>query len=93
MEERLFFLIVLLVTPALVSSQTAVPKATQDHGHPMHLKPTQTAVTGCLTKNANDEYELVDEKGNRNLLYSSTVPLDTHVEQSVTLIGERSCHA
>jgi hypothetical protein len=90
MEERLFLMTVLLVTPALVSSQTAVPKATQDHGRPMHLKRNQSAVTGCLTKNPHKEYELVDEKGNHNLLYSSTVPLDTYVGQSVTVIGERS---
>jgi hypothetical protein len=90
MEERFFILTVLLVTPALVSSQTGVPKATQDHGHPMHLKRNQSVVTGCLMKNPHNEYELVDEKGNHNLLYSSTVPLDTYVGQSVTLIGERS---
>jgi len=56
----------------------------------MHLKGNQSAITGCLTKNPHDEYELVDEKRVHNLLYSSTVPLDTYVGQSVTLIGERS---
>lgn len=56
----------------------------------MHLKHNQSAVTGCLTKNPHNEYELVDEKGIHNLLSSSTVPLDTYVGQSVTLIGERS---
>jgi hypothetical protein len=90
MEESFFLLTVLLVTPALVSSQTAVPKATQDHGRPMHLKRNQSAVTGCLTKNSHNEYELVDEKGNHHLLFSSTVPLDTYLGQSVTVIGERS---
>ena len=89
MEKR-FLLTVLLLTPAVVFSQTGVPRATQDHGHPMHLKRTQTAVTGCLTKNTHNEYELVDEKGIHNLLHSSTVPLDTYVGQSVTLVGERS---
>ena len=90
MEERFFLLTVLLVTPALVSSQAVVPRATQDHGHPMHLKRNQTAVTGCLKKNSHNEYELVDENGNHNLLYSSSVPLDTYVGQSVILVGERS---
>ena len=56
----------------------------------MHLKQNQTALRGCLTKNPHNEYELVDEKGIHNLLYSSTVPLDTYVGQSLTLIGERS---
>jgi hypothetical protein len=90
MEERFFLLTVLLVTPVLVSSQAVVPKATQDHGRPLHLKRNQSAVTGCLKKNSHNEYELVDENGNHNLLYSSTVPLDTYVGQSVTLVGERS---
>jgi len=56
----------------------------------MRLKRNQTAVTGCLTKNPHNEYELVDEKGIHSLLYSSTVPLDTYVGQSVTVMGERS---
>jgi len=56
----------------------------------MHLKRNQTSVTGCLTKNPHNEFELVDEKGIHNLLYSSTVPLDTYVGQSVTVMGERS---
>jgi hypothetical protein len=89
MEERFFLLTVLLVTPALVSSQTTVPKAAQDHRRPMHLKRNQSAVTGCLMKNPHGEYVLVDEKGIHNLLYSSTVPLDTYLGQSVTVIGER----
>lgn len=90
MGERFLLLTVLLVTPTLVSSQSGVPKATQDHGRPMHLKLNQSAVTGCLTKNPHNEFELVDVKGIHNLLYSSTVPLDTYVGQSVTVIGERS---
>lgn len=90
MGERFFLLTVLMVTPALVSSQTVVPKAPQKHGRPMHLSPNQSAVTGCLKKNSHNEYELVDENGNHNLLYSSTVPLETYVGQSVTLVGERS---
>jgi hypothetical protein len=56
----------------------------------MHLKRNQIAVTGCLTRNLHGEYELVDEKGIHNLLYSSTVPLDTYVGQSVTVMGERN---
>ena len=56
----------------------------------MHLGRNQSALTGCLTKNLHGEYELIDEKGIHNLLYSSTVPLDTYLGQSVTLIGERS---
>ena len=90
MKERLLLLTVLLVTPALVSSQTGAPKAAQGHGPPMHLGRNQSALTGCLMKNPHGEYVLVDEKGIHNLLYSSTVPLDTYLGQSVTLIGEQS---
>jgi len=90
MKERFLLVTVLLVTPGLVFSPSRVPKGTQDHGPPMHLKRNQSAVTGCLTKNSHNEYELVDGKGIRILLYSSTVPLDTYVGQSVTAIGERS---
>jgi len=90
MKERLVLLTVLSVTLALVFSQTGVPKMTQGHGPPMHIKHNQTALTGCLTKNPNNEYELVDEKGIHTLLYSSTVPLDTYMGQSVTLVGELS---
>jgi len=90
MKERLLLLIVLLLTPALVCIQTRVPKATPQHGAPMHLKRNQITVKGCLTKNPHNDYELVDEKGTHNLLYSSTVPLDTYVGQSVTVMGERS---
>jgi len=90
MKELLVLLTVLSVTPALVFSQTGVPKTTQSHGPPMHIKHNQSALTGCLAKNPYNEYELVDEKGTHTLLYSSTVPLDTYMGQSVTLVGELS---
>src|SRR5215469_3183251 len=90
MKELLVLLTILSVTPALVFSQTGVPKTTQSHGPPMHIKHNQSALTGCLAKNPYNEYELVDEKGTHTLLYSSTVPLDTYMGQSVTLVGELS---
>ena len=90
MEKRFFLLTVLSVTPALVSCLTGVRNATQNNTPPMHLMRNQSAVTGCLTKNSHGEYELVDEKGIHTLLYSSTVPLDTYMGQSVTLVGELS---
>ena len=89
MKKRLVLLTVLSVT-ALVFSQTGVPKTTQGHGPPMHIKHNQSSLTGCLKKNPYNEYELVDEKGIHTLLYSSTVPLDTYMGQSVTLVGELS---
>lgn len=90
MKEQILLLTVLSVASALLSIPAQLPKATQGHGPPMHLKRNQTTVTGCLTKNPNNEYELVDEKGIHDLLESSTVPLDTYAGQSVTVMVERS---
>jgi len=90
MKERLVLLTVLSVTPTLVFGQAGVQKTTQGHGPPMHIKHNESALTGCLTKNPYNEYELVDKKGIHTLLYSSTVPLDTYMGQTVTLVGELS---
>ena len=90
MNVRLVLLTVLSVTPTLVFGQAGVQKTTQGHGPPMHIKHNESALTGCLTKNPYNEYELVDKKGIHTLLYSSTVPLDTYMGQTVTLVGELS---
>ena len=37
-----------------------------------------------------NEYQLVDEKGITNQVYSATVHLDSYVGQSVTLTGDQS---
>jgi hypothetical protein len=81
MQLRLFLLVILLVIPALVFSQSATPKMTTNY----------VTITGCLTKNAHGEYELVDQKGVQNLVYKSDrVDLESHVGQSVSLTGEQS---
>ena len=81
MKLRPFLLVIVLVIPALVFSQSATPK-----------KTTQlVTITGCLTKNAHGYYELVDQKGVRNLVYKSErVDLESHVGQSVSLTGQQS---
>ena len=81
MQLRLFPLVILLVIPALVFSQSSAPKMTTH----------QVTITGCLTKNSHGDYELVDQKGVHNLIYKSErVDLESHVGQSVSLTGEQS---
>lgn len=81
MQLRLFLLAILLVFPALVFSQSASPKMTTHY----------VTITGCLTKNAHGEYELVDQKGVHNLVYKSErVDLESYVGKSVSLTGEQS---
>lgn len=80
MQQRLFPLVILLAIPALLFSQSATPKTTQ-----------QVTITGCLTKTPHGDYELVDQKGVHNLVYSSEyVDLESHVGQSVSLTGVQS---
>jgi hypothetical protein len=75
MRGRLFVLAILVVAPALAFSQS----------------PKQKTITGCLTSTGQpDEYRLVDKKGVTNLVYSTSVHLDSYVGQSVTLIGDQS---
>lgn len=69
---KIFLLTILLVAPALASTQHNI------------------TVTGCLTKNSHNEYELVDQKGTTYLLYGSTVNPGSYVGQSVSLNGDRS---
>ena len=81
MQLRLFLLVILLVIPAHVFSQSANPKMTTH----------DVTITGCLTKNSHGDYELVDQKGVHNLVYKSErVDLESHVGQSVSLTGEQS---
>ena len=78
MRGRLFALVILVVAPVLAFSQSPKPK-------------THSKITGCLTSTGDPEgYQLVDEKGITNLVYSATLHLDSYVGQSVTLIGDQS---
>jgi hypothetical protein len=78
MRGRLFVLAILVVTPALALSQSPKQK-------------NHSKITGCLTSAGQpDEYQLVDKKGVTNLVYSTSVHLDSYVGQSVTLIGDQS---
>ena len=69
MRGRLFVFAILVVAPALTFSQS--PKA-----------KTHSTITGCLTSTGHpNEYQLVDEKGITNQVYSGTVHLDSYVGQ------------
>ena len=49
-----------------------------------------STITGCLTKSTHDTYRLVDQNGKTNMVYSTSVKLDSYVGQSVTLTGKQS---
>src|ERR1700756_3637458 len=77
MRRRLLLVAILVVAPALAFSQ--------------YKQKSHSKITGCLTSTGQpDEYQLVDEKGVTNHVYSGTVHLDSYVGQSVTLTGDQS---
>jgi hypothetical protein len=74
MRVRLLVLAILVIMPALASP-----------------KKTHTTITGCLTGTSKpDEFQLVDEKGVTNIVFSVTLHLDSYVGKSVTLTGDQS---
>src|SRR5438045_3035068 len=78
MRGRLFLLAILVVAPVVAFGQSPKPR-------------THSKITGCLSSTGHpDEYQLVNEKGVTNLIYSVTVHLDSYVGQSVTLTGDQS---
>jgi hypothetical protein len=89
-KDKLFLLMILLVAPALALCQSDTQSATQDTTRQTVQQGNHISITGCLTSNKHHEYELVDEKGTTNLVYSTSVKLDPYVGQSVTLVGDRA---
>lgn len=59
-------------------------------GTPSTQNGKRSTITGCLTSSAHDTYRLVDQKGVTNMVYSTTVRLDSYVGQFVTLVGNQS---
>ena len=77
----------LLLNPlAPLAVRAQQPPQAKDNG----LGHQDEAISGCLTKNALKEYELVDEKGRDNLPYSTVVDLNKYVGHTVTLVGRRA---
>jgi len=75
---------IFLLSPLSVRAQESSQPKDNELGH------QDEAITGCLTKNAHKEYELVDEKGRDNLPYSTIVDLNKYVGHTVTLVGRRA---
>ena len=78
MRGSLFVLAISVFAPVLVFSQSPKPK-------------THQTIVGCLTSTGSShEYQLVDQKKVTNIVYSTTVDLDSYVGQSVSLVGDKS---
>jgi len=91
MKQSLFLLTILLVSAALCAAQSASQASGQQNSPPSSKQSNHVTITGCLTKNPHDEYDLVDQNGIHNLVYKSDkFDLDSYVGQSVTLVGDRS---
>jgi hypothetical protein len=73
-----------LLSPLAVRAQQPPQAKDNELGH------QDEAITGCLTKNALKEYELVDEKGRDNLPYSTIIDLNKYVGHKVTLVGRHA---
>src|ERR1700746_2149691 len=85
MKLSIFLLVTLLLNPVVVPAQNT---AEEQQANDLHHK--RIAITGCLTKNSLNEFELIDEEGTDNLPYSPTMDLNQYVGQSVRLIGTRA---
>ena len=59
-----------------------------DKTNDLHQQPIN--ITGCLTKNSLNEFELIDQGGIDNLPYSAVVELNQYVGKTVTLVGHRA---
>src|SRR5215471_271366 len=81
MKSTLLLFVTLLLAPFSTSAQQPAQGKDSELGH------KDSTITGCLTKNALKEYELVDEQGRDNLPYSTIVDLDKYVGHTVTLVG------
>jgi hypothetical protein len=84
MKPIIFLSTTLLLNPMLVVAQT-----TSKADKPNDLHHERINITGCLTKNSLNEFELVDQGGIDNLPYSAVVDLDQFVGKTVTLFGRR----
>jgi len=90
MRRNRFMLAVLVVASSLAFSQSDKPSAAENGGSQPAGHHKHNTITGCLTNGEHDTYRLVDQKGVTNMVYSSTVHLDSYVGQFVTLTGSKS---
>ena len=87
MKVSVFLFAPLLLAPAFVLSQNEPSASTQGNMH--HFDRHHVSITGCLTSREPNEYEMVDQQGITNLLYSR-INLSAYVGQSVTVVGDQS---
>jgi hypothetical protein len=88
MRGSLLVTIILAVTAGLAFSQNS--QNAPSTSSPQSVIPGhRTTITGCLTGEP-DHYRLTDEKGVTNIIYSTTVHLDSYVGRPVTLLGVQS---
>jgi hypothetical protein len=90
MRGSRFVLAVLVVSSSLAFSQSSKPSAAENDGSQPVGHHKHGSITGCLTSAEHDTFRLVDQKGITNMVYSSTVHLDSYVGQFVTLTGSQS---
>ena len=74
MKSTLLLFVISFLAPFPTCAQQPAHEKDNDLGH------KDSTITGCLTKNALKEYELVDEQGRDNLPYSTIVDLDNNSE-------------
>jgi hypothetical protein len=85
MKPCIFLSTLALLSPILVGAQNP-----SNGSKPNDLHHPQSVITGCLTKNSLNEFELVDQDGFDNLPYSGVVHLNEYVGKTVTLYGRRA---
>jgi hypothetical protein len=90
MRTSRFALAVLLAASSLAFCQSDKPSAAENTENQLTAHHKHSSITGCLTSAEHDTYRLVDQKGVTNMVYSSTVHLDSYIGQFVTLIGSQS---
>jgi hypothetical protein len=91
MNLRLCVLTILLLTPSIILSQSDTSQSqSQDSNAQTQKQHKHTMITGCISKNPHNEYELVDQKGAHSMLYSSNIDFDPYIGKSVTVVGDRS---
>ena len=90
MRRERFVLAVLVAASALAFGQSDKPSAAENGGSQTAGHHRHSTITGCLSPGDHDTYRLVDQKGVTNMVYSSTVHLDSYVGQFVTLTGSKS---
>ena len=90
MKGSRFILAALVGASSLAFSQSDKPSAGANSDIQLVTHHKQNSITGCLTSAEHYTYRMVDQKGVTNMVYSSTVHLDSYIGQFVTLVGSKS---